>query len=158
MKRSIPYRYVVFLMVLAMGCKQTDALRTPPVDKRTSAAATKSDGLVKAEDVQITSLRVLVEREYMEKANLALAHIVKSQEFAAIADYRNATDEIMRSIYVYPTADAYALAGSLYHVQNDPETAAFYWDKAYQADPDIGRRGYIGLSSWIESTRRNRRQ
>lgn len=137
------------LIVAATGCKRTRVIQAPTSEAARSEAPVIPEGFVKAEDVQLTSMREMIEREYMEKANLALARLVKAQEHAAASKFDLALDEVMQSIYIYPTADAYAMAGSIYHVRNDAETAVFYWTKAFEADPLIGRRGYIGLSAWI---------
>lgn len=154
MRTNLWFWIAALLWVVLTGCGRTRVVSTTTSEESRSQAPLIPEGFVKAEEVQMTSMRTMIEREYMEKANLALARLVKAQEYAATARYALAVDEVMQSIYIYPTADAYAMAGSLYHVQNDPETAVFYWKKALEVDPLIGRRGYIGLSAWIDSQRK----
>lgn len=152
-----PHVYILIIftiIVAATGCKRTRVIQAPTSDVALSEAPIIPEGFVKAEQVQLTSMREMIEREYMEKANLALARLVKAQEHAAVSKFDLALDEVMQSIYIYPTADAYAMAGSIYHVMNDSETAVFYWGKALEADPQIGRRGYIGLSAWIAAQKK----
>jgi tetratricopeptide (TPR) repeat protein len=147
-----PLAYILIFMALLVaftGCQRTRVVQGSASSQGTGTDVVIPEGFVKAEEVQLTSMREMIEREYMEKANLALARLVKAQEHAAASKYDQALDEVMQSIYIYPTADAYAMAGSLYHVMNDAETAVFYWTKAVESDPQIGRRGYIGLSAWI---------
>ena len=149
-----PLAYILIFLVLFVavtGCKSTRVIQAPTSESSLSNAPVIPEGFVKAEEVQLTSMRTMIEREYMEKANLALARLVKSQEHASASKFDLALDEVMQSIYIYPTADAYAMAGSIYHVMNDAETAVFYWAKALEADPQIGRRGYIGLTAWISA-------
>ena len=149
MRPNLILLFLAALIMAATGCSRTRIVQAPLSATEADRAPVIPEGFVKAEEVQITSMREMIEREYMEKANLALVRLVKAQELAATAKYALAVEEVMQSIYIYPTADAYAMAGSLYHVQNDAETAVFYWAKALEADPQIGRRGYIGLSAWI---------
>lgn len=149
MKPLVYLLLLIALIVAATGCQRTRVVQNSSSTQGTGTDVVIPEGFVKAEDVQLTSMREMIEREYMEKANLALARLVKAQEHAAASKFDLALDEVMQSIYIYPTADAYAMAGSLYHVMNDAETAVFYWSKAVEADPQIGRRGYIGLSAWI---------
>lgn len=108
-------------------------------------------GLARTDDIRLSSMRTMVETEYMEKANLALARLVRGQELADQRLYRDALVQVMESIYIFPTADAYAMAGSLYFVMDDRPTAVFYWTKAVESDPQIGRRGYAGLNDWIRT-------
>jgi tetratricopeptide (TPR) repeat protein len=143
--------FLIALIVAATGCGRSRVVQAPPGASAEREGVVIPEGFVKAEEVQLTSMRTMIEREYMEKANLALARLVKAQEHASASKFDLALDEVMQSIYIYPTADSYAMAGSLYHVMNDAETAVFYWSKAFEADPQIGRRGYIGLSAWIAS-------
>jgi tetratricopeptide (TPR) repeat protein len=149
-----PLAYILIFLVLFVavtGCKSTRVIQAPPSETAQRQGVLIPEGFVRAEEVQLTSMRTMIEREYMEKANLALARLVKAQEHASASKFDLALDEVMQSIYIYPTADSYAMAGSIYHVMNDAETAVFYWAKAFEADPQIGRRGYIGLSAWISA-------
>lgn len=151
MKSVAALLLLLALIVAATGCGRTRVVQAPTSTSAQREGVLIPEGFVKAEEVQMTSMRTMIEREYMEKANLALARLVKAQEHASASKFDLALDEVMQSIYIYPTADSYAMAGSLYHVMNDAETAVFYWGKAVEADPQIGRRGYIGLSAWIAS-------
>jgi tetratricopeptide (TPR) repeat protein len=151
MKSLIYVLLLTALIVAATGCGRTRVVQAPTTASADGKEVVIPEGFVKAEEVQLTSMRTMIEREYMEKANLALARLVKAQEHASASKFDLALDEVMQSIYIYPTPDAFAMAGSLYHVMNDAETAVFYWSKAFEADPQIGRRGYIGLSAWIAS-------
>lgn len=151
MKPQVYILIIFALFAAATGCKRTRVIQATSSEFTQSKGPVIPEGFVRAEEVQLTSMREMVEREYMEKANLALGRLVKAQEHAAASKFDLALDEVMQSIYIYPTADAFAMAGSIYHVLNDAETAVFYWSKAFEADPLIGRRGYIGLSAWISA-------
>lgn len=151
MKPQVYILIIFALFAAATGCKRTRVIQAMSSEFTQSKGPVIPEGFVRAEEVQLTSMREMVEREYMEKANLALGRLVKAQEHAAASKFDLALDEVMQSIYIYPTADAFAMAGSIYHVLNDAETAVFYWSKAFEADPLIGRRGYIGLSAWISA-------
>mgnify|MGYP000968119074 CR=1 FL=1 len=72
------------------------------------------------------------------KANdKVLAQIRKAQEFFYKNQYEDALDAVNKSLQIQPTAEGYALMGSIYYMMAENEWAIHNWRNALDMNPDM---------------------
>lgn len=69
--------------------------------------------------------------------NDAMKYIRKAQEFLYIDDYNSALEYVKESLKIIPTAEAYALKGSILYMMGDETAAKESWLLALKIDPEI---------------------
>ena len=69
--------------------------------------------------------------------NDALKYIRKAQEFLYIDDYNAALEYVKESLKIIPTAEAYALKGSILYMMGDETAAKESWLLPLKIDPEI---------------------
>lgn len=69
--------------------------------------------------------------------NDLVKNIRKAQEFLYIDDYNSALEYVNESIKILPTAEAYALKGSILYLMGDEKAAKDNWQYALKIDPEI---------------------
>ncbi len=78
-----------------------------------------------------------ISREAQMAVNNAVKYIRMSQEFLYIDDYNTALDYANESIKIIPTAEGYALKGSILYMMGDEQAAKESWMLALKIDPEI---------------------
>lgn len=78
-----------------------------------------------------------ISREAQIAVNDAMKFIRKAQEFLYIDDYNNAIEYVNESLRIIPTAEGYALQGSILYMMGDEKEAKESWLKALKIDPEI---------------------
>jgi tetratricopeptide (TPR) repeat protein len=78
-----------------------------------------------------------ISREAQMAVNNAVKYIRMSQEFLYIDDYNTALDYANESIKIIPTAEGYALKGSILYMMGDEQAAKESWLLALKIDPEI---------------------
>ncbi len=61
----------------------------------------------------------------------------KAQDLFYLGEYRDALDEIQKTLDIQETADAYALKGTIFFMMENPTAAQANWNRAVQMDPNI---------------------
>lgn len=61
----------------------------------------------------------------------------KAQDLFYLGEYRNALEEVDKTLAIQETADAYALKGTIFFMLENPTAARANWNKAVQLDPNI---------------------
>lgn len=61
----------------------------------------------------------------------------KAQDLFYLGEYREALDEVEKTLKIQETADAYALKGTIFFMMENITAARANWNKAVQMDPNI---------------------
>lgn len=61
----------------------------------------------------------------------------KAQDLFYLGEYREALEEVDKTLEIQETADAYALKGTIFFMMENPTAARANWNRAVQMDPNI---------------------
>lgn len=107
-----------------------------PMDK--DSISVQDSSLIRTRAVDIQSL---------------LSSFRKAQDQFYLGEYRNALDEIDKTLLIQETADAYALKGTIFFMLQNTTAAKANWNKAVQMDPNIPVPSIPELETLIEDIR-----
>jgi len=77
------------------------------------------------------------EQELQRKLAEAMAQIRRAQSYFYKNDYASAWRLVKAAQEIYPTAEGYAMQGSIQYMLGDKEQAKVYWTEAVQRDPNL---------------------
>ena len=77
----------------------------------------------------------------------------KAQDLFYLGEYRDALDEINRTLEIQETADGYALKGTIFFMLENPTAARAIWYRAVQMNPDIPVPSIPELENLIDDIR-----
>lgn len=77
----------------------------------------------------------------------------KAQDLFYLGEYRQALDEVDKTIEIQETADAYALKGTIFFMLENITAAQANWTRAVQMDPNIPVPSIPELETLIEEIR-----
>ena len=82
-----------------------------------------------------------------------LAGYRKAQDLFYLGEYRDALDEINKTLEIQETADGYALKGTIFFMLDNPTAARANWYRAVQMNPDIPVPSIPELENLIDDIR-----
>lgn len=77
----------------------------------------------------------------------------KAQDLFYLAEYRQALEEVDKTLEIQETADAYALKGTIFFMLENLTAARANWNKAVQMDPNIPVPSIPELETLIDEIR-----
>ena len=77
----------------------------------------------------------------------------KAQDLFYLGEYRNALEEVDKTLEIQETADAFALKGTIFFMLDNLVAARANWNRAVQIDPDIPVPSIPELESLINELR-----
>ncbi len=82
----------------------------------------------------------------------------KAQDLFYLGEYKDALDEVEKTLEIQETADAYALKGTIFFMMENITAARANWNKAVQMDPNIPVPSIPELETLINELREDGRQ